>query len=289
MLKISIVTPCYNGASYLAETIESILSQDDPRLEYIIIDGGSTDASVDIIKRHQAHLAHWVSEPDRGMYDAIQKGFDRSTGDIMGYLNADDQYMPWTLATVREIFETLPQVDWITSTYPLLLNAHGTVCDAMTTDGYHQQAFMQGENALMFSTFRTEMIQQESTFWRRSLWEKAGARLNTELRLAGDMDLWARFYHHSDLIGFRVPLAAFRIHDAQLTANIQAYADEANTILRDHGGTPVHPAQAFARRLVKRYNLPGKRLWAQLGLLYRTQLGTYDYEQQQWRLKPIYI
>src|SRR3954451_4058140 len=100
---ISIVTPSFNQAPFLAETIESVLGQNYPNLEYVIIDGGSKDGSVDIIRRYEKHLAYWVSEKDKGAADAISKGFARATGDILAYLNSDDVYLPGSLQTVAGV------------------------------------------------------------------------------------------------------------------------------------------------------------------------------------------
>src|ERR1051325_5944309 len=102
--KISIVTPSFNQGIYLEETIRSVLDQNYPNLEYIVIDGGSTDDTVEIIQRHQRHLAYWVSEKDSGAADAIAKGFRRSTGSILAYLNSDDTYLPGALHTVARVF-----------------------------------------------------------------------------------------------------------------------------------------------------------------------------------------
>src|SRR5882672_2272557 len=106
--KVTIVTPSYNQGEFLEETIRSVLLQGYPNLEYIIIDGGSTDRSVEIIRRYEKWLAHWVSERDRGQSDAINKGFSRSTGDICAYLNSDDVYLPHALLSVARLFEKHP-------------------------------------------------------------------------------------------------------------------------------------------------------------------------------------
>ena len=111
--KISIITPSYNQGQFLEQTILSILSQDYPNLEYIIMDGGSSDNSVEIIRKHEDNLTYWVSEPDKGQSDAINKGFQRATGDILTWLNSDDYYLPGTLHTVAEYFTQHPDVECI--------------------------------------------------------------------------------------------------------------------------------------------------------------------------------
>ena len=112
--KISIVTPNYNCDKFLEETIKSIINQNYPNLEYIIIDGGSTDNSIEIIKKYDKYISYWISEEDSGMYEAIQKGFDKSTGDIMAWLNADDKYHPNALFTIAKIFTQNQKINWLT-------------------------------------------------------------------------------------------------------------------------------------------------------------------------------
>lgn len=109
--KITIVTPTFNRVHYLEDTILSVLNQNYPNLEYIIIDGGSTDGSIDIIKKYESYLAYWISEPDEGFYHAIQKGFNKSKGDIMAWLNSDDKYHPGALKIVSEVFSDLKMLN----------------------------------------------------------------------------------------------------------------------------------------------------------------------------------
>src|SRR5262245_58669383 len=109
--RITIVTPSFNQAQFLEQTIDSVLSQGYADLEYIVIDGGSTDGSVEIIRRHEKHLTYWVSEADRGQTDAIDKGFLRATGTIRAYLNSDDFYLPGTFDAVSDFFRTRTDVD----------------------------------------------------------------------------------------------------------------------------------------------------------------------------------
>jgi glycosyltransferase involved in cell wall biosynthesis len=149
--KISIVTPSFNQAKFLEDTILSILSQGYPNLEYIIIDGGSTDGSVDIIRKYADRLTYWVSGPDKGRGDAINKGFARSTGGIMAWLDCGNKYFPWTFEIVNQIFNDVHKLKCLASTTRLILNRSGMICH------------------------RDHIVSCESIFWRRSLWEKVGS------------------------------------------------------------------------------------------------------------------
>lgn len=111
--KLSIVTPSYNQGQFLEETILSVLDQKYSNLEYIIIDGGSTDESVEIIRRYEKHLAYWVSEKDRGQVQAINKGIEKTTGDLFGFINSDDVYLPGAFNTVVEHFQNHPATEWV--------------------------------------------------------------------------------------------------------------------------------------------------------------------------------
>lgn len=224
--KISIVTPSFNQAQFIETTIESVLSQNYPNLEYIIIDGGSTDGSVEIIKKYQDHLHYWCSEPDNGQYDAINKGFKHSTGDIMAWLNSDDLHFPWTLKTVASIMAQLTEVEWLTTLQP-----GGCDWDSFCTGfgflpGYSKQAFLDGRYAVVGF-----FIQQESTFWRRSLWQKSGAQVPTEFKLAGDFALWSNFFCHTELYAIDSPLGCFRSQVNQKSRSIEQYMIEVKSAL----------------------------------------------------------
>ena len=229
--KISIVTPSLNQAQFLEATIQSIVSQNYSNLEYIIIDGGSSDGSVEIIKKYEKYLHYWCSEPDSGHSDALNKGFSKSTGEIMAWLNSDDMYCPWALRTVADIFSTLPQMQWLTTLTPCIWDYQGFCQKIEHLTGFSKEAFLEGR-CLAWVPESIGWIQQESTFWRRSLWEKAGGCVSTEFTLAGDFELWSRFYEHTDLYGVLSPLGGFRYQHTQKTFHQKQYITEAQQIVK---------------------------------------------------------
>ena len=197
--RISIVTPSFNQAPFVEHTLRSILDQNYGNLEYIVIDGGSTDGSVEIISQYAPQLAYWVSEPDDGHGNALNKGFKRSTGEIMAWLNSDDIYFPWTLQTVAEIFASHPEVSWISSHACAILDQKGRI---VTADRKYNNkySYLLGRHN----------VPQESTFWRSSLWERAGGYINEDYKLMVDGELWSRFFAHARLYNVRCMLGGFR-------------------------------------------------------------------------------
>ena len=246
--RLTIVTPSFNQGEFLEETIKSVLDQEYENLEYIVVDGGSTDRSVSIIKKYSDRLAHWVSEPDEGQYHAINKGFARATGEIMAWLNSDDKYLPWTLSVVADIFSAFPEVEWLTSVHPLQWNSHGQAVAVDFTGALSRHLFLQGNNFPVEGSIGRRWIQQESTFWRRSLWERAGGRLDQSLAMAADFELWARFYDHADLFGAEALLGGFRSHGVQRSVlHRDRYMAEAEQVLRAKGRWPTGWLESVVR------------------------------------------
>jgi hypothetical protein len=204
--RISLVTPVYNSAKYIEQSIQSVLSQNYPNLEYFIIDGGSKDGTLDIIRKYEPQISGYSSEPDKGMYDALNKGFSRTTGEIMGWISATDMLHVGSLSVVGSVFRDLLQVEWITGR-PTHINEQGQTYNVEAVPRWSRIRFLAGFN---------RYIQQESTFWRRSLWEKAGGRVDPSLRMAGDFELWVRFFRHADLYPVDALIGAFRMHDASM-------------------------------------------------------------------------
>lgn len=214
--RISIVTPSYNQAAYLETTIRSILDQNYPNLEYVIMDGGSTDGSVEIIKKYRDRLTYWTSAKDRGQFHAITEGFKHTSGDILAFLNSDDIYFPWTFHIVSQIFRQVPEVDWLTPQTTVVIDAEG---DPLTVNEAIHHTRLRFFSGMTLGDFfgQSGWIQQEGTFWRRELWEKAGSRMDESQYRIGDFELWARFWQYSELTTTRIPLAAFRLHGTNKT------------------------------------------------------------------------
>lgn len=245
---VSLVTPSYNQGRFLDAAIRSVTAQRYPRLEYVIMDGGSTDESRDIINAHASMLHHWVSQADAGQYDAINRGFHMTNGEVMGWLNSDDMLAPWALSVVGEIFARYPEIEWLTTLLPFEWNEQGQLVGCHARGGYTARQFRRGVNLVSGRWYARGWIQQESTFWRRSLWERTGGRLDTTLTYAADFDLWARFFREAELYTVAVPLGGFRVHDAQKTAaHLQEYVREAEQVFTRFGGVPYHRVEGRLR------------------------------------------
>lgn len=184
--KISVITPSFNQGEYLEQTIHSVLDQRYTNLEYIIIDGGSTDNSVEIIKKYEKYLAFWISEPDRGQSHAINKGFKKSTGDILCWLNSDDLFHSGTLEKVNNYFIENPNKVFVWANNSSLRNHILRDAKPKKTINYKHLLYY------------LSIINQESSFWRREVYLNVGG-LNEKIDLAMDYDYWLRvFKYYSD-------------------------------------------------------------------------------------------
>ena len=289
---ISIVTPSYNQAEFLEECILSVINQDYPNIEYVIIDGGSTDGSVDIIRKYERHLSYWVSEADRGQYDALNKGFGKTSGEIMAWLNSDDKYTPWAFSVVGDIVSSCPEAKWITSLYPISWNEKGQGIRCTFTGGFSRRSFYKGINLPGCGWYARAWIQQESTFWQRSLWDEAGARVDSSMKLAGDYELWSRFFKYRDLFGVNALLGGFRHHRGQKTVHhLNAYLSEAEQALRRHGGKPYGKVETLLRRVAEK--MQGFRrlndLMVSFGIPYPVKNIVFQEKIGRWQIEAGYI
>ena len=199
--KISIITPSFNQGRYLEETIQSILNQQYPNLEYIIIDGGSTDNSVEIIKKYEKHLSYWVSEPDKGQSDAINKGFKRATGEIICWLNSDDILMEDALNKVVTCFRDNTQLDLLNG-YLLLIDEHSRI---LSNHFILKQKKWYAKRGIYY-------VSQPSMFWKREVFETTGL-LKEEFHASMDREFLIRVFQNDFTIGHLSKiLAGFRMH-----------------------------------------------------------------------------
>lgn len=233
--RISIVTPCYQSAPFLEQCILSVMRQNRANFEHIIVDGQSTDGTLDIIRRYEGRYPmRWISEKDSGMYDAISKGFRMAQGDIFVWLNSDDMYLPWATQVMERVCNT--GVQWCMG-IPALFDASG-----MQNLSRESNINLYAPRLLRYGWYdgrRLGWIQQESTFWTRGLYEKSGG-LNPEYRYAGDYRLWCAFAQHAPLYTIDSVIGGFRIHDGQKSQNLAAYRAEQ---------APVGPFFRYLRKL----------------------------------------
>ena len=201
--KISIITPSFNQGQYIEQTIDSVLSQNYPNLEYIIIDGGSTDNTVEIIKKYEKYLKYWVSEPDKGQSHAINKGFKMATGDIIAWLNSDDYYLPEAFEFVAKKFEQNPNIDII----------YGDVINF--TD--KKELYYKVKEFESLDFLSRISIHQPGVFWRRKLLDEVGL-LDETLHYAMDYDLWMRLFFNYKSMKINKPFAKFRMHENSKTS-----------------------------------------------------------------------
>jgi len=202
---VSIVTPSYNQERFLEDTIRSVLGQTYPRIEYIIVDGGSTDGSVEIIRRYADRLAWWVSEPDKGQTDAINKGFAHAHGEILAWLNSDDTYEPHAVAEAVEFLQQNPEVGLVYGDANYI-DEEGRVIGRFPAAQTDYRRLRRGY----------VHIPQQAAFFRADLWRKVGP-LDPTFYFAMDYDLWVRLAKIAPIRYVPRLWANFRIHQSAKT------------------------------------------------------------------------
>lgn len=233
---ISIVTPTYQQARYLERAVRSVAAQGYPALEYVVQDGGSTDDSPAILQRLSGLLTSWASEKDDGQADAINRGFRRTTGEIMAWLNSDDMFLPGALNYVARHFVDHPEVDVVYGDRALIDENDMEIGVWMLPE--HEDAVLTV----------ADYVPQETLFWRRSIWEAAGARLDPSFHFALDWDLLLRFRDvGAEIVHVPRLLGAFRVHDQQKTTGLQSLGVEECARLRRR----VHGRDLSADEIMK--------------------------------------
>lgn len=212
---ISIVIANYNYGHLLSAAIESILSQDCDDYELIIVDGGSIDNSVDVIKQYEEHIAWWVSEPDSGQSNAFNKGFSHSKGRFLTWLNADDLLLPGTISAVKAKLESNPKASWATGNFVRFMHNDGRIIEAPWGPNY-LPSWLQGVGRVTVSFGPT-------TFWSRRAYEELGP-IDENLHLAMDVDYWIRL-NYAGYLQVRVNHACwgFRMHEGSKTAEFNGH------------------------------------------------------------------
>ncbi len=296
--RISIVTPSFNQAPFIEQTLCSVLDQGYPDLEYFVIDGGSTDGTVEILKKYEKHLTGWVSEKDHGQTHAINKGFARSSGDVCAYLNSDDWYLPGALRAVGEHFATHPETGLL----------HGR-CVRTEEDGTRRDVqFGDIQTAAEILDLwgvwwqRRQFVQPE-VFWSRTLAQKVGP-FNESLHLVMDYEYWLRaILAGAQVMPLDQEVVCFRFHGAQKSSQAQHAADELRTVVRPYlwdASVPLAPADRRRLQAMWLYDGPFRELadksvangegrlkrWLRLGAFVAGNPGVLRAGGIQGRIRP---
>jgi len=249
---VSIITPSFNQAGFLEETIQSVLGQSYPRLEYILVDGGSSDGSLQIIQRYASRLAWWVSEPDKGQTDAINKGFSRARGEILAWLNSDDTYHPGAVAEAVGYLLSHPQAGMVYGDADLI-NERGEVIGRFPARQTDYARLRRGY----------VHIPQQAAFFRASLWRQVGP-LDPTFYFAMDYDLWVRLAKLAPLHYHPRCWANFRLHGGgkSVIADDRCWPEMLRVHRREGGGwlTPL-VFKAKIRPLIYAWLPLRLRLW----------------------------
>jgi glycosyltransferase involved in cell wall biosynthesis len=225
---ISIITPSFNQGKFIEETILSILNQEYPNLEYLIMDGGSTDNTIEILKKYSGKVK-WFSQPDNGQAHAINKGLSLSTGEIVSYLNSDDILMNNSLFTIAKLFTDHQGIDWLVGRCKIVNEKSQEIRNPITN---YKNLLLKTKNKKML--LMTNYISQPATFWRRKILQEIGG-FDERLRYVMDYDYWLRLWEHSKPFFTTQVLAGFRIQDESKTIKTsisKTWFDEENEVIQ---------------------------------------------------------
>jgi len=226
---ISIVVPSYNQASWLRECLESLINQQDPSTEIIVIDGGSSDQSVEIIQQYAHRLAYWESEGDRGQSHALNKGLAKAQGDWLGWLNSDDLLLPGALGAFRQAMEKQPQGDWFAG--------GGRFVDERSQVIKRYNPPSRPLRASDLSPWTHHWFAQPGCFFTRNLYKLAGGYIREDLRYAMDLDLWLRLGKEAILYPIDFPMGAYRLQgESKTVAERPAMEVEVARVLAENLG-----------------------------------------------------
>jgi glycosyltransferase involved in cell wall biosynthesis len=225
---VSVVTPSFNSAQYIEQTIQSVLSQDSPQIEYLIVDGGSRDGTLDILKRYSGRV-QWTSEPDRGMYDAVNKGWRRARGQYVMYVNSDDLLCPGALHLLVRYLEEHPECEMVYGDC-YRINEEGEIIERLNSgQATFEQLLNYGNN-----------IFSGTILLRRSLLDRVGS-MDSSLSESADYDFCLRAAYRRTLGYIPEPIAMFRMHSGQLTRTTWNQGKEGIAISRKYGGHRYSP------------------------------------------------
>lgn len=258
---ITVVTPCFNSAKYIEETIESVINQRAVRegrlkLNYWVIDGGSSDGTQAILQQYADQgVLNFISEKDSGMYDALIKGFQRAKGELCCYINAGDYYHLTAFDVVKEVFELNP-VSWLTG-LSVMYNDHSQVINCYLHKRFFRSLIRKG----IYGRLQPH-IQQESTFWRTELLDLIDKDTLRTFRYAGDFYLWHCFASQHELTIVAAQLGGFKLHPGQLSSAMDKYTSELERICGHRLSLWDRVVSALDLLVAK---LPSKRLLVPLG------------------------
>lgn len=260
---ISVVVPSFNQAKYLELTLRSILDQNYPGLELIVIDGGSKDGSVDIIRKYEKHMKFWCSEPDGGQTQGIIKGFSHATGNILCFLNSDDLFETGVLHDVGAYFSRHPDVDAVYGD-ALWIDAEGIPLRSQKEIPFNRFIWLYSYN----------YVPGMSMFWRRTIYDRVGG-LNQNFQLAFDADLWIRFSDQGHIRHVARQWSRMRFYPEQKNQRFREQSDREDMLIRSrYWKNQVMPKTYYLRRMIARgIRILWKLLSGCYGLGYKRHMG----------------